>query len=90
MSESKRPANTVLIVSPAGNDVSTNSLLGIGHRLISEHAPNVLTVEIRRLNATPGNAIVVKLSRSAEGALTEEWSVEPYPYECQGNTTKGV
>lgn len=83
------PITTVLIVSPAGGEVSTNSLLSIGQRLISEHAPAPLQVEIRRLNATPGNSIVVKLSRTASGRIEEAWSVEPYLPQCPPNTTKG-
>lgn len=89
MSDSIRPANTILIVSPSGNDVSTNSLLAIGHRLLTEHAPYPVSVEIRRLNATPGNSIVVKLTGRGAGRTTETWSVEPYLPECQANTTKG-
>lgn len=82
-------ANTILIVSPAGNGISTNSLLAIGHRLLTEHAPLHVTVEIRRLNATPGHTIVVRLASIEHGRTTETWSVEPYLPECQANTTKG-
>jgi hypothetical protein len=81
--------NHILIVSQAGNAISTNSLLAIGHRLLIEHAPEVMQVEIRRPNATPGNSIVVELLRDHANKTVERWSVEPCRPECQDNTTEG-
>lgn len=83
------PRNHILIVSQAGNAISTNSLLAIGHRLLTEHSPEIMQVEIRRPNATPGNSIVVSLIRNAAGHTIERWSVEPCRPECQANTTEG-